>query len=84
MGAEEVASSAFLCRSGLLADASSRVVGTGEAFLVPLVFRSPHFHPQKQQFLPLSQEIRFLMSSTLRDIKKTLVPSVATRRPVLS
>jgi hypothetical protein len=84
MGAEEVASSAFLCRSGLFADASSRVVGTGEAFLVPLVFGYPHFHPQKQQLLPLSQEIRLLMSSTLQDIKKTLVPSVATRRPVLS
>jgi hypothetical protein len=51
MGAEEVPSSAFLCRSGRFAEASSRVVGTGEVFLVPLVFRSPqHFIPRNSNF----------------------------------
>jgi len=47
MGAEKVASSAFLCRSGPFAEASSRVVGTGEVFLVPLAFRSPHISSQE-------------------------------------
>src|SRR5437667_12880847 len=62
----------------------SRVLSTGEVFMVPLVFRSPHISSQQTATSPLPQETRFLEFSVLGDIKKTLVPSAAIRRPVLS
>ena len=78
---------------GLGGDGTSSTVGRYAArgfsvlarsswFLLSFVLRA--FHPKKQQLLPLPQETRFLEFSILGDIKKTLVPSAAIRRPVLS